>query len=185
MQSGKPFSLGILVGRFQVVHAGHEQMIRTALSLCRRVGIFVGSSQESGTQKNPFPYALRKRMLEKLFGDRVGVYPLPDIGVGNTAAWGDYVLQNVRARFGCLPDLLVSGKESRRLDWFDSVQGVRIAELYIPKTIAISASQMRIFLIEDDRVRWERYVSPENHAMYPVLREMALASRDHSQTESI
>ena len=91
----------------------------------------------------------------------------------------------MRARFGCLPDLLVSGKESRRLDWFDSVQGVRIAELYIPKTIDISASRMRGFLIEDDRAQWERYVSPENHAMYPVLREMALASRDHSQTESI
>ena len=113
------------------------------------------------------------------------IYPLPDIGVGNTAAWGDYVLQNVRTRFGCLPDLLVSGKESRRLDWFDSVQGVRIAELYIPKTIAISASQMRIFLIEDDRARWEHYVSPENHAMYPILREMALASQAHSETESI
>ena len=90
----KPFSLGILVGRFQTIHIGHEQMIRTALCLCSRVGIFVGSSQESGTQKNPFPYALRKRMLEKLFGDRVGVYPLPDLGVGNTAAWGDYVLEN-------------------------------------------------------------------------------------------
>ena len=114
----KPFALGILVGRFQTLHAGHQQMIETALSLCDQVGIFVGSSQESGTQKNPFPYALRKRMLEKLFGDRVGVYPLPDIGVGNTAAWGDYVLENVMQRFGRMPDLLVSGKETRRLDWF-------------------------------------------------------------------
>ena len=68
-------------------------------------------------------------MREKLFGDRVGVYPLPDIGVGNTAAWGDYVLENVMQRFGRMPDLLVSGKETRRLDWFDSVAGVRIAEL--------------------------------------------------------
>ena len=185
MQSGKPFSLGILVGRFQVVHAGHEQMIRTALSLCRRVGIFVGSSQESGTSTNPFPYEIRRQLLRNLFGDAVEIYPLPDIGVGNTAAWGDYVLQNVRTRFDCLPDLLVSGKESRRLDWFDSVQGVRIAELYSPKTIAISASQMRIFLIEDDRAQWEHYVSPENHAMYPILREMALASQAHSETESI
>ena len=139
----KPFALGILVGRFQTLHAGHQQMIETALSLCDQVGIFVGSSQESGTQKNPFPYALRKRMLEKLFGDRVSVYPLPDIGVGNTAAWGDYVLENVMQRFGRMPDLLVSGKEARRLDWFDSVAGVRIAELYIPKTVEISASQMR------------------------------------------
>ena len=185
MQSGKPFSLGILVGRFQVVPAGHEQLIRTALSLCRRVGIFVGSSQESGTSTNPFPYEIRRQLLRNLFGDAVEIYPLPDIGVGNTAAWGDYVLQNVRTRFDCLPDLLVAGKESRRLDWFDSVLGGRIAELYIPKTIAISASQMRIFLIEDDRARWERYVSPENHALYPILREMALASQAHSETESI
>ena len=51
----KPFALGILVGRFQTLHAGHQQMIETALSLCDQVGIFVGSSQESGTQKNPFP----------------------------------------------------------------------------------------------------------------------------------
>ena len=181
----KPFALGILVGRFQVVHAGHEQMIRTAIALCDRVGIFIGSSQESGTSKNPFPYELRKTMLTNLFGDKVEIYPLPDIGVGNTAAWGDYVLENVQLRFGKMPDLLISGKESRRLDWFDSVRGVRIAELYIPKTIEISASRMRRFLIEDDRNTWESFVSPQNYALYPRLRQLALASRDHQETQSI
>ena len=167
----KPFALGILVGRFQVVHAGHEQMIRTAMALCDRVGIFIGSSQESGTSKNPFPYALRRH--------------LPDIGVGNTAAWGDYVLENVQSRFGCLPELLVSGKETRRLDWFDSLQGVRIAELYIPKTIDISASKMREYLIEDDRAAWESYVNPKNHPLYPQLRALALASQENRETQSI
>ena len=181
----KPFALGILVGRFQTLHAGHQQMIETALSLCDQVGIFVGSSQESGTQKNPFPYALRKRMLEKLFGDRVGVYPLPDIGVGNTAAWGDYVLENVMQRFGRMPDLLVSGRETRRLDWFDSVAGVRIAELYIPKTVEISASQMRQFLVLDDRKSWERYVNPKMHALYPELRALVLASQGKEDTTSV
>ena len=181
----KPFALGILVGRFQVVHAGHEQMIRTAMALCDRVGIFIGSSQESGTRKNPFPYELRRQLLENLFGDGVEVYPLPDIGVGNTAAWGDYVLENVQARFGRLPDLLVSGKESRRLDWFDSVQGVRIAELYIPKTIEISASKMREYLIADEREIWESYVNQKNHALYQELRALALASRENQQTQSI
>ena len=181
----KPFALGILVGRFQVVHAGHEQMIRTAMALCDRVGIFIGSSQESGTSKNPFPYALRRQLLENLFDDGVEVYPLPDIGVGNTAAWGDYVLENVQARFGRLPDLLVSGKESRRLDWFDSVQGVRIAELYIPKTIEISASKMREYLIANEREIWESYVNQKNHALYQELRALALASRENQQTQSI
>ena len=181
----KPFALGILVGRFQVVHAGHEQMIRTAMALCDRVGIFIGSSQESGTSKNPFPYALRRQLLENLFGGGVEIYPLPDIGVGNTAAWGDYVLENVRSRFGCLPELLVSGKESRRLDWFDSVEGVRIAELYIPKTIEISASQMREFLLRDARASWERYVSREIHSLYPELRALMLASQKNERTMSI
>ena len=181
----KPFALGILVGRFQVVHAGHEQMIRTAMALCDRVGIFIGSSQESGTSKNPFPYALRRQLLENLFGGEVEIYPLPDIGVGNTAAWGDYVLENVRSRFGCLPELLVSGKESRRLDWFDSLRGVRIAELYIPKIINISASKMREYLIADDRAAWESYVNPKNHPLYPQLRALALASQENRETQSI
>ena len=181
----KPFALGILVGRFQTLHAGHQQMIEMALSLCDQVGIFIGSSQESGTKKNPFPYALRKKMLECLFGDRVSIYPLPDIGVGNTAAWGDYVLENVMQRFGRMPELLVSGKEARRLDWFDSVAGVRIAELYIPKTIEISASQMRGFLIRDDRESWERYVNPKIHPLYSQLRTLVLASQENEDTMSV
>ena len=181
----KPFSLGILVGRFQVLHTGHEQMIETAAALCDRVGIFVGSSQESGTRKNPFSYALRRQMLQQIFGDRVEIYPLPDIGVGNVAAWGDYVLEHVRARFGQLPDLLVSGKEARRLDWFDSVSGVRIAELYIPKSIAISASQMRAFLLEDRRAQWEQYVNPKIYGLYPTLRELVIQSDSNPNTQSI
>ncbi len=185
METAKPFALGILVGRFQVVHAGHEQMIRTALRLCDRVGIFIGSSQESGTSKNPFPFEIRRELLQNLFGTQVEIYPLPDIGVGNTAAWGNYVLEQVCHHFGRMPDLLVSGKESRRLDWFDSVQGLRIAELYIPKTIEISASQMRAYLLEDKRTLWEQYVNPENHAMYPRLREMALESQHNHQTQSM
>ena len=185
MQSEKPFSLGILVGRFQVVHAGHEQMIRTALSLCRRVGIFVGSSQESGTSTNPFPYEIREQLLRSILGSSVDIYPLPDIGVGNTAAWGDYVLQNVRARFGCLPDLLVSGKESRRLDWFDSVQGVRIAELYIPKTIDISATQMRECFLRGDFETWKKHTNPKLWSKYPELRQIVLASQAQQETDSI
>ena len=105
--------------------------------------------------------------------------------MGNTAAWGDYVLENVMQRFGRMPDLLVSGKETRRLDWFDSVAGVRIAELYIPKTVEISASQMRQFLVLDDRKSWERYVNPKMHALYPELRALVLASQGKEDTMSV
>ena len=131
--NNKPYRLGILVGRFQTLHSGHADMINRAIELCGKVGIFVGSSNESGTSKNPFSYETREDILKTVFGEKIYVYPLPDIGVGNNSTWGDYVLKNVIDRFGEMPDLLISGKEARRIGWFDSVEGASIAELYILK----------------------------------------------------
>lgn len=181
----KPFKLGIIVGRFQNIHAGHEEMIEKALELCDRVAVFVGSSQESGTNKNPFSYELRRELLTRLFGDKILIYPLPDIGVGNNSRWGDYVLRNVEERVGMLPDLLISGKESRRIDWFDGVADLIIAELYIPKSIEISASQMREFFCGNDFESWKKYTNPKLWDLYDTLREIVLASRDNHITESI
>ena len=184
-ENEKPFSLGILVGRFQTIHAGHEQMIYTALALCRQGGIFIGSAQEAGTAKNPFSYETRERLLRLLFGQQVRIFPLPDIGVGNNGAWGEYVLENVKARYGTYPDLLVSGKETRRISWFDGVQQVRISELYIPKTIDISASQMRDFFLHDDRARWQQYTNPALWGQYDALRRLVLESKDNDCTASL
>ena len=181
----KPYKLGILVGRFQAIHLGHEKMVNTALHLCRQVGVFVGSSQESLTSKNPFSYEIREEMLHAVFGDAIRVYPLPDIGVGNNPRWGDYVLQNVEARFSCLPDLLVSGKEARRLDWFDSVAGLAISELYIPKSIDISATEMRQFFLADDFESWKKHTNPRLWSKYPELRQIVLASQSRRETDSI
>ena len=181
----KPYKLGILVGRFQTIHLGHEKMVNTALHLCRQVGVFVGSSQESLTSKNPFSYEIREEMLHAVFGDAIRVYPLPVIGVGNNPRWGDYVLQNVEARFSCLPDLLVSGKEARRLDWFDSVAGLAISELYIPKSIDISATEMRQFFLADDFESWKKHTNPRLWSKYPELRQIVLASQSRRETDSI
>lgn len=183
--SYKPFSLGIMVGRFQTLHSGHEYMIRTALSLCGQVGIFVGSSQESGTAPNPFSYKTRESLLRLLFGDQVHIYPLPDIGVGNNAQWGEYVLHNVLTQYERTPDLLISGKETRRVSWFDGIEGVNISELYIPKTIEISASQMREFLLADDRESWQRYTNRALWGQYDTLRKIVLASKDNLETASL
>lgn len=185
MMEDKPFRLGLVVGRFQTLHTGHEDMIHKAIALCDRVGLFVGSSQESGTFKNPFSYELRREMLADVFGDRVSIYPLPDIGVGNNARWGDYVLGQVEARFGRLPDLVVSGKEERRLDWFDSIAGNGISELYVPKSTQMSASQMRQFFADDDFEQWKAYTNPRLWPRYKQLREIALAAQGNLETKSI
>lgn len=181
----KPYSLGILVGRFQTIHSGHEQMIRTAITLCDRVGIFVGSSQEAGTATNPFSYEIRQGLLRLLFPEQADVFPLPDIGVGNNGTWGEYVLDNVRKHYGRTPDLLISGKEARRVSWFDGIADLRISELYLPKIIDISASQMRSYFLADDRESWQRYTNPILWGEYDSLRRLVLLSKDKEETASL
>ena len=182
----KPYGLGILVGRFQMIHAGHVSMIGKAMELCERVGILVGSAQESGTAKNPFPYELRREMLKTLFPEEsVSVYPLPDIGIGNNSGWGEYVLRNVAERFGTAPELLVSGKETRRVDWFDGVNGASVAELYVPKSIDISATRMRESLLVGDRAAWEKYTDERLWKRYEELRALVTASAANTKTMSI
>ncbi len=181
----KPYRLGIIVGRFQVFHAGHEFMIDKAISLCEEVGIFIGSAQESGTYKNPLTYEMRKSLIETVYGGKVRIYPLEDIGVGNNSRWGDYVLENVEKQMGVSPDLLVSGKEDRRIDWFDSVKGLTISELYVPKTVEISASAMREFMIRNDKESWMRYTDPKLWDRFEELRQIVLSSHLNQFTSSL
>ena len=181
----KPYRLGVMVGRFQTLHAGHEDMIRKALQICEKVCILVGSSQESSTAKNPFCYELREEMLRRVFGAEILIFPLPDIGVGNNATWGDYVLENVMQRLGQYPDLLVSAKESRRVSWFDGVNGLEISELYIPKTNPISATQMRQYFLDNDEASWRAQTNPKLWPMYQALRQQVEISRENLNTDSI
>ena len=181
----KPFALALLVGRFQPFHAGHGAMVRTALALAENVGVLIGSSQESGTVKNPFSWETRAGLIRKIFGDAVMLAPLADIGVGNTAKWGEYVLRSAEESFGRLPDLLVSGKEKRRIDWFDNAPGARVAELYIPKSIEISASQMREYFLQNDFESWKRFMDPVLWGEFGPLRACVLAARGHNETQSV
>ncbi len=181
----KAYGLGIIVGRFQTLHKGHEYMINMARALCDQVLVFVGSSQESGTEKNPFSYELRQELLTTIFGDDVIIAPLPDIGVGNNGHWGDYVIENAVKVCGRKPDLLISGKEERRRNWFDGIEGVNISELYIPKTIDISASEMRQFFADNDIESWKKYVNKKLWPRYDELRELILEAKDKAETSSI
>lgn len=181
----KAFELGLIIGRFQSFHKGHEYIIDKAVEICDTVGIFVGSSQESGTFKNPFSYETRERILKKVCGDKVVVYPLPDIGVGNNSAWGEYVLKNARERFGRAPDMLVSGKEERRLDWFDGIDGIDSSELYVPKIIDISATDMREFFMSGNIEEWKKYTNEKLWEEYDALRAEVIASKDNLETDSM
>ena len=187
--TARAFNTGLIVGRFQIFHIGHERMVRTALKLCRTVLLLVGSSQEARTATNPLSYAERREMIGTVFArevaaGRLRIEPLPDLGVGNVPAWGQYVLNTAVSFLGTAPELLVSGKEVRRVNWFDAANA-QLAELYVPKTVEISASQLRELLLGDAPECCREFIPEKLWPRLAAYRDVILASRDNNETASV
>jgi len=89
----------LAVMRLQPLHEGHRILIDTMLAVCDRVIVAIGSTQESGTDRNPYSYEARRAMVLEHYGDRPGlaIIPLVDIGAKNRDEWITYLrheLQN-------------------------------------------------------------------------------------------
>ena len=81
----KPYDVGLICGRFQTFHKGHEKLIETGQLLCDRLLILIGSSQECGTKRNPLNINTRTKMLRMVYGDNpnIMIYGLPDLSNEN------------------------------------------------------------------------------------------------------
>ena len=75
-------NISFVIGRFQPFHKGHKALIDKALSLSKRVVVFLGSSQEFRTEKNPFGTSERMQMILAPYPEiqrrRLIFIPLPD-----------------------------------------------------------------------------------------------------------
>ena len=180
----KAFKFGLLLGRFQTFHNGHREMVRTALHTCDKVLLFIGSSQESRTEKNPFTYEERREFITSVFKKEINagtliILPLEDRGLGNNSSWGQYVLDSIPAEYG-KPDVAISAKEERRTTWYPD-----IAELLIPKYGDISATQVRKLMTEGNRTEWQKLVPSQNHRLFNKMREILIKSECNTNTQSI
>lgn len=158
------YDLGLVIGRFQMFHNGHKYIIDRALDECKKVVIFVGSSQESGNSRNPFSFQARRNMIEKCFDvdykiGRLVVLPLPDQNLGNNTSWGKYVLDTFVSTFNKQPDLYITGVEKERPSWFDDNIAPEMCELRIPRArIKVSATECRNALLTGDYDTWRKNV---------------------------
>lgn len=90
--------VGLAIGRFQPLHIGHCRKIHQMMQDCDTVIAALGSTQESGTIRNPFTQDQRKQMIKNVYGDksRVKIVPVSDINsLPTTNSWIDYVHQKV------------------------------------------------------------------------------------------
>lgn len=168
------YDTGLIVGRFQTFHKGHQSLVETGLNLCDRLIILVGSSQESGTERNPFDIITRMNVIKSVYSnERVQIHALADLTNENdiTPDWGRYVLDNVDRYIYKAPELMIYGNDEARSRWFDTEDIKNTAEFIMPRSrIPISATQLRDMMVKDERREWMKWVDPKLHKMYDSLR---------------
>ena len=63
----KKYNLSLVLGRLNHIHIGHEMLINESIKVAKETLVLLGSSQESGTLRNPFKFETRKRLVEKIW----------------------------------------------------------------------------------------------------------------------
>lgn len=89
------YDLLVFIGRFQPLHAGHQEVIERARSLAKNVLVLVGSAGVARSARNPFTFEERKNLIHTLYPD-VNVQPVHD-HTYNDAAWILEVQQKVQS----------------------------------------------------------------------------------------
>lgn len=172
------YDIAMLCGRFQIIHQGHENLINTALNMADRILILVGSSQEDGTERNPFDVATRIRMIKEIYpSDNVIVKPIADISHENDICtdWGRYLLDKTKQYIYKYPELMIYGNEECRSKWFDGEDIKDITEIIVSRSkLKISATDMRRFMVEDNKEEWFKYHNSKLHKFYDELRGQLL-----------
>lgn len=169
----KPYDTGLIVGRFQTLHIGHQSLIDTGIKLCDRVLVLVGSAQECGTERNPLNINTRTKMLKEVYGDQIMIYAIADMTNENDIRpeWGRFLLENVDRYIYKAPDLMIYGNDEARSRWFDPEDIRDTSEFIVNRgRIPISATDLRNMMINDERKEWMKWVDPKLHKMYDELR---------------
>lgn len=171
----KPYDVGLICGRFQTFHKGHEKLIDTGLMLCDRLLIFIGSAQECGTERNPLNINTRTKMLKMIYGDNsnIMIYGLSDLTNENDIRpeWGKYLLDNADRYIYKNPEIMIYGNDESRSGWFSKEDLKNTTELIINRAeLPISATMLRQYMVEDNRKAWMELVNPKLHKMYDELR---------------
>jgi bifunctional NMN adenylyltransferase/nudix hydrolase len=73
----KPFHTSVVIGRFQIPHIGHEELLKKAAEVADNIVILIGSVGQPKTTKNPFSFEQRKQLLSELIPEDVKYHILP------------------------------------------------------------------------------------------------------------
>ena len=122
----KTFKTGVILGRFQHIHVGHEKLINLGLETCDKLLILVGSSSLENEVRNPYSGDYRIKLIEKIYSDeinsgRIIVRKINDISNENdlTPEWGKYVIKTAQDYLGEKLECIIYGKDKNIFKCFD------------------------------------------------------------------
>jgi nicotinamide-nucleotide adenylyltransferase len=143
----------ILVGRFQPMHIGHLKVIKWVLKEYDKVIIVIGSSQDSFTEKNPFTFEERKKMIqntlrsEKIKKNKYKIIDIPD--VYDDKKWVENILK--KAKF----DVVLTKNVWTKRCFTEA----KIPVKPHPMFGSVSVSKIRKMIKNNEK--WEKYVPKE------------------------
>lgn len=108
--------VAVVVGRWHIVHKGHETLFKAALALAGTVVIVIGSAFRSRDARNPFTWQERAKMIESTLTaqERARVRFLPVRDYHDDSRWNAAVREGMREHAQARQSVVLVGF---RKDW--------------------------------------------------------------------
>lgn len=112
--------LTVYIGRFQPIHFGHVETIKSALTRSERVLIIVGSSENEISFRNPFTFDERVDLIKGTIRELIPQDRHNDIliegvaDVNNDVKWKDSIVEIIRKHESNPSNVELTGADVRR-----------------------------------------------------------------------
>lgn len=182
----KIFETSLILGRFNHIHNGHKMLIDMSRKISKQTLVLIGSSDKSGTLRNPYDIKLRKRLINKIYdgAEDLIIEGMPDLTNENDISyeWGRYLLKNAEEILGKKIELMIYGKDESRKGWFEEKYIKDITELIVSRDkIKISATELREYLVKGNFKEWSKYVPLKIRDEYNLLRGELLKIKEYKE----
>jgi len=87
--------VGLMVGRFQPLHRGHTKNINIMIQDCETAIVCIGSAQKKREKHDPWTVEERMLMIKNVYGERIKIVPLNDLGAATPGQWVSYILDKL------------------------------------------------------------------------------------------
>lgn len=162
----KKFQHGFTVIRAQPFHIGHNRLIQELLNACEYVSIVIGSANEVGTFNNPFPYHVRKKMIQNVYRgtpdyNRLWILPVND--TVRILEWPQDVMNAIHQENPNLPtpDVYAAGV-SAEFQWFEGFVRNFILCDRTSQDFPFLSGSVILEMIQYGDTRWKDLVHPQN-----------------------